>query len=80
MSRRQTLSDIEADLRRAATAYWAAIANKGGAERTAALLKARRALREARAAGLSPDGAKQPAINGMEAPVQEAVRSKRLNR
>jgi len=74
------LSEIEADLRRAATAYWAAIANKGGAERTAALLKARRALREARAAGVSPGGAKQPEINGMQAPVQKAVRSKRLKR
>jgi len=74
------MSKVEADLRRAASAYWASLANKGGAERTAALLKARQALRNARAAGVKPESAKQPAINDMEAPAKEVVRAHRRRR
>jgi hypothetical protein len=74
------MSDIEADLRRAASSYWAAIAKKGGAERAAALLKARQALRESRAASAAPGGAMQPMIANLDAPVKEVVRAHRRKR
>jgi hypothetical protein len=74
------MSEIEADLRRAASAYWTEIAKKGATERTAALLKARQALRDARAQAIIPESAKQQIINTVEAPEQEVVRAHRRRR
>ncbi len=74
------MSKIDADLDRAAAAYWTSLANKGAAGKTTALLKANRALRAARAEDQMPDSAKQPTLNDYEAPQIEAVKNPRIKR
>ncbi len=52
------MSEIEADLDRAAAAYWLSIANRGGGGKTAALIQASDLLRDARAEARIPDSSR----------------------
>jgi hypothetical protein len=74
------MSEIEAELNRAAAAYWTSVAAKGGDGKTAALLKAGELLRDARAESRIPDSAAQPTLNELEAPPLDALRSPRMRR
>jgi hypothetical protein len=74
------MSEIEADLDRAAAAYWLSIANRGGAGKTAALTQASNLLRDARAEARIPDSAWQPTLNELEAPPLDRLSARRLTR
>lgn len=74
------MSEIEAELNRAAAAYWMSVAAKGDGGKTAALLKAGELLRDARAESRIPDGTAQPTLNELEAPPLDALRSPRMRR
>ena len=62
------MSEINADLDRAAAAYWLSVASKSGPEKNVALARASSLLREARAEARIPDSARQPTLNDLEAP------------
>jgi hypothetical protein len=72
------MSEIDADLDRAAAAYWLSVANKGGSGRTTALTQAANLLRDARAEARIPDSAMQPTLNELEAPPLDLPRERRL--
>lgn len=74
------MSEIEADLDRAAAAYWLSVANQGGYQKGTALMRAAGLLREARAETRIPDSARQPTLNELEAPPLDLPRSRRLTR
>jgi len=64
---RKTMSEIEAELHRAA-AYWMSVAAKGSGGKTVALSKTDELLRAESSASRIPDSAAQPTLNEMEAP------------
>jgi hypothetical protein len=74
------MSEIDADLDRAAAAYWLSIANKGRFGKVAALTRAADLLRDARAETRIPDSARQPTLNDLEAPPLDMPRGRRLAR
>jgi hypothetical protein len=74
------MSEIDADLDRAAAAYWLSIANKGGFGKVPALTRAANLLRDAGAETRIPDSARQPTLNDLEAPPLEMPRGRRLTR
>jgi hypothetical protein len=74
------MSEIDADLDRAAAAYWLSIANRGGAGKVAALTQASNLLRDARAEARIPDSARQPTLNDLEAPPLDRLHGRRLPR
>jgi len=74
------MSEIESDLDRAAATYWMAVADKGGFGKSAALSQARDLLRDARAEARTPDSARQPTLDQLEAPPLDLPRGRRLTR
>lgn len=74
------MSEIEADLDRAAAAYWLSVANKSSQRRPAALSRAADLLRDARAEARIPDSARQPTLNELQAPPLDMPRGRRLTR
>jgi hypothetical protein len=72
------MSEIDADLDRAAAAYWLSVANKAGPEKSVALTRAASLLRDARAEARIPDSARQPTLNDFEAPPLDLPRGRRL--
>jgi len=72
------MSEIDADLDRAATAYWLLVANKSGPEKNVALAGAANLLRDARAEARIPDSARQPTLNDLEAPPLDVPQRRRL--
>jgi hypothetical protein len=74
------MSEIEAELDRAAAGYWMSVAAKGGGGKTVALSKAEELLRAARSESRIPDGAAQPTLNEMEAPPMDVLRTPRMRR
>jgi hypothetical protein len=74
------MSEIEAELNRAAAVYWMSVAAKGGGGKTVALSKAEELLRNARAESRILDGAAQPNLNEMEAPPLDVLRTPRMRR
>ena len=74
------MSEIEAELNRAAAAYWISVAAKGGGGKPVALSKAEELLRDARAESRIPDSAKQPTLNDMEAPPLDVLKGLRMRR
>lgn len=74
------MSEIEADLDRAAAFYWMKVASKGGPDKSAALSQAANLLRDARSETRIPDSARQPTLNSLEAPPLDVLRPRRLTR
>jgi hypothetical protein len=74
------MSEIDADLDRAAAAYWLSIANRGGSGKSAALTQASNLLRDARAEARIPDSAWQPTLNELEALPLDRLSARRLTR
>lgn len=74
------MSEIEAELNRAAAAYWMSVAAKGSGSKTASLTKAANYLRDARSESRIPDSAKQPTLNELEAPPMDVLRTPRIRR
>jgi hypothetical protein len=74
------MSEIEAELNRAAAAYWMSVAAKGGDGKTASLTKAANYLRDARAESRIPDSSRQPILNDLEAPPLDVLRTPRMRR
>ncbi len=74
------MSEIDADLDRAAASYWLSIANRGGPGKSAALTQASNLLRDARAEARIPDSARQPTLNDLEAPQLDRLHGRRLTR
>ncbi len=74
------MSEIEAELNRAAAAYWLSVAAKGGGGKTVALSKAEELLRDARSESRIPDSAMQPTLNDMEAPPLDVLKARRMRR
>ena len=74
------MSEIEAELNRAAAAYWMSVAPKGGGGKTIALSKAEELLRDALAESRIPDSTKQPTLNDMEAPPLDVLKASRMRR
>lgn len=74
------MSEIEAELNRAAAAYWMSVAAKGGGGKTQALSKADELLRDARAESRIPDSAIQPTLNDVEAPPLDVPKIPRTRR
>lgn len=72
------MSEIDADLDRAAAAYWLSVANKSGLGKNAALAQAANLLRDARAVARIPDSARQPTLNQLETPPLDLPRARRL--
>ncbi|MFT2095089.1 hypothetical protein [Acidiphilium sp.] len=72
------MSEIDADLDRAAAAYWLSVAGKSGPEKNAALAQAASLLRDARAEARLPDSARQPTLNDLEAPLLDVSHTRRL--
>ncbi len=72
------MSEIEADLDRAAATYWISLANRGSSGKVAALSRAEELLRDLRAEARIPDSAKQPTLNDLEAPPFDTARGRRL--
>ena len=72
------MSEIDADLDRAAAAYWRSVASKSTPEKNAALARAASLLRDARAEERIPDGARQPTLNELEAPPLDVGHRRRL--
>ena len=71
------MSEIEADLDRAAATYWISVANKSSTGKVASLSRAGELLRDARSESRIPDSAKQPTLNDLEAPPLHVVRGRR---
>jgi hypothetical protein len=74
------MSEIEAELNRAAAAYWMSVAAKGGGGKTVALSKAKELLRDASSESRIPDSATQPTLNEMQAPPLDVLRTPRMRR
>jgi hypothetical protein len=74
------MSEIEAELNRAAAAYWTSVAAKGGTGKTAALAEASHLLRDARSEFRIPDSARQPTLNDLEAPPLDVLKAPRMRR
>jgi hypothetical protein len=74
------MSEIEAELNRAAAGYWMSVAAKGGGGKTLALSKADQLLRDARSESRIPDSAAQPTLNDLEAPPLDVLRTPRMRR
>jgi len=74
------MSEIEAELNRAAATYWLSVAAKAGPGQTPSLAKATTLLRDARAESRIPEGATQPTLNQMEAPPLDMPNVPRLRR
>ena len=72
------MSEIDADLDRAAAAYWLSVASKSGPEKNAALTRAASLLRDARAEARIPDSARQPTLNDLDAPPMDMAHRRRL--
>ena len=74
------MSEIDADLDRAAVSYWLSVAAKAnsGLAKSAALTQAADLLRDARAETRIPDRAKQPTLNDLEAPPLEVLKPPRI--
>lgn len=74
------MSEIDADLDRAAVSYWLSVAAKANSSLTksAALTQAADLLRDARAEARIPDSAKQPTLNDLEAPPLDVLRPPRI--
>lgn len=74
------MSEIDADLDRAAVSYWLSIAAKAksGLTKSAALTQAADLLQDARAEARIPDSAKQPTLNDLEAPPLDVLRPPRI--
>lgn len=72
------MSEIDANLDRAAASYWLSVANRGGSGKSAALTQAFNLLRDARAEARIPDSARQPTLNELEAPPLDRLRARRL--
>ncbi|WP_234730053.1 hypothetical protein [Acidocella facilis] len=62
------MSEIDADLDRAAAAYWLSVAGKSTPEKNVALARAASLLRDARAEARISDSARQPTLSDLEAP------------
>jgi hypothetical protein len=74
------MSEIEAELNRAAAAYWMSVAAKGGSGKSAALTEAHNLLRAGRAESRIPDSARQPTLNDLEAPPLDLLQTPRMRR
>jgi hypothetical protein len=74
------MSEIEAELNRAAAAYWMSVAAKGGGGKTVALSKADELLRDARAESCIPDSARQPTPNDVEMPPLDVLKAPKIRR
>jgi hypothetical protein len=74
------MSEIEAELNRAAAAYWMSVAAKGGGGKTLALSKADQFLRDARSESRIQDSAMQPTLNDLESPPLDVLRTPRIRR
>jgi hypothetical protein len=74
------MSEIDADLDRAAAAYWLSVARRGGFRKQTALSRAADLLREARAEARIPDSAKQPTLNELAAPPMDMPRTRHQSR
>jgi hypothetical protein len=74
------MSEIEAELNRAAAAYWMSVAAKGGPGKSAALTEAGNLLRDGRAESRIPDSSRQPTLNDLEAPPMDVLRTPRMRR
>jgi hypothetical protein len=74
------MSEIDADLDRAAVSYWLSVAAKAnnGLTKSAALTEAADLLRDARAEARIPDSAKQPTLNTLEAPPLDVLKPPRM--
>ena len=74
------MSEIDADLDRAAVSYWLSVAAKAksGPTKSAALTQAAELLRDARAEARIPDSTKQPTLNDLEAPPLDVLRPPRM--
>jgi hypothetical protein len=62
------MSEIEANLDKAASAYWMSVAAKAGPDYAVALRNASNLERDSRAEARITDSATQPTLNTMEAP------------
>jgi uncharacterized FAD-dependent dehydrogenase len=74
------MSEIEADLDRAAASYWISVANKASTGKVPALSRAGDLLRDARAESRIADSQKQPTLNDLEAPQLDIVQRRRLSK
>ena len=74
------MSEIDAELDRAAVSYWLSVAAKAnsGVTKSAALTRAADLLRDARAEARIPDSARQPTLNDLEAPPLDVLRPPRI--
>lgn len=72
------MSEIEANLDKAASAYWMSVAAKAGPDYAVALSNASNLARDSRAEARIPDGARQPTLNTMEAPPLDVLKSQSL--
>jgi hypothetical protein len=72
------MSEIDADLDRAAAAYWLSVASKSGPEKTVALARAASLLRDARAEARISDSVRQPTLNDLEASPLDVPQRRRL--
>jgi hypothetical protein len=72
------MSEIDANLDRAAAAYWLSVASKGGGDKQTALARAVALLRDGQAETRIPDSTQQPTLNELEAPPLDLLQSRRL--
>jgi len=72
------MSEIDADLDRAAASYWLSIANRVGTGKSVALTRAASLLRDARAEARIQDSARQPTLNELQAPPLDLPIRRRL--
>jgi hypothetical protein len=72
------MSEIDADLDRAAAAYWLSVASKSTPGQSVVLNRAASLLRDARAEARIPDSARQPTLNDLEAPPLDVPHRRRL--
>lgn len=62
------MSEIVSEMDRAAATYWRGLAQRGGANASAALAQAQRLTVEARAESRIPDRAQRPTLDQIEVP------------
>ena len=72
------MSEIDANLDKAASAYWMSVAAKAGPDHSIALSNASNLERDSRAEARIPDSARQPTLNTMEAPPLDVLQFKPL--
>ena len=72
------MSEIDADLDRAAAAYCLSVVSKSTPEKNAALSRVASLLRDARAEARIPDSARQPTLNDLDAPPLDVTHRRRL--